>query len=91
MTALPIELIPSQQMVPLAVSSFQISLKLLECGTSRSPWSTLGRYIWKLALVPPFIDTLTAHIELLADSASVCNVGSFPQSMVRFNVKFDLQ
>lgn len=85
MTALPIELIQSQQMVQLAASSLQISLKLLVRGSSRSPWSTLGWLIWKLASVPPFIDTLAANIELLAAFASVCNIGSFPQSMVCFN------
>lgn len=85
MTALPIELIQSQQMVGLAAFSLQISLKLLVRGSGRSPWSTLGGLIWKLAAVPAFTDTLAANIEPPAAFASVCSIGSFPQSMVCFN------
>lgn len=82
-TALPIELIPSQQMVPLAASSLQISLKLLLRGSSRSPWSTSGRLIWNLASPPPIYKhiTLATNIEPLSAFASVCNTGSFPQSV----------
>lgn len=84
-TALPIELIQSQQMVQLAASSLQISLKLLVCGSGSSRWSTLGRLIWKLASVPPFKGILATNIELLAAFANVCNIGSFPQLMFSFN------
>lgn len=70
-TALLMELMQSQQMVPLAASSLQISLKLLVLGSSRSPLSASGQLIWNLASLPPFINTLLWHQVYSANHESV--------------------